>query len=209
MAARLGVTHGFAGAYGAANPTLALTLRASGALWAWCLRSICVAPWTLGSTASTTATVASAIALATALALRSPIVSNPLQHFGAGIARGCLHDIAARWFAGTTPDGLTPHGNGFCDFTWLRSKTVHHLYRNGLLGEALNVLHKALFVQAHQIHRGAVVARAARAADAVHIFFADIGDFLVHDVRQIVDIYTTCCNISSNQRTYGTGFKAA
>jgi hypothetical protein len=196
----------FAVTVGVAATTLAIALRTTRALWARLLGTVGVATRTVMSTATT---IAAAIALACALALCGPVVTDTLQHFGA-CGSGCsLHDIAAGWLTSATPDRLTAHGNGFCHFAWLGAKTVHHLDRNGLLGKALNVLHEAFFVQAHQVDGGAVVASAPGAPDAVYIVFADVGNLVVHHMGQVVDVNATCCNVRCNQGTHGTGFETA
>ena len=77
-----------------------------------------------------------------------------------------------------------------------------------MLGETLDVLHEAFFVQAHQVNGSAVGTRAPGAANTVHIVFAHIGYFVVHHVRQVVDINTACGNIGSHQGAYFTGLEA-
>ncbi len=54
----------------------------------------------------------------------------------------------------------------------------------------------------------AFTARTARAANAVHVVFRNVRDFVVHDVRQLVNVDATCCNISSYQRTQFASFEA-
>jgi hypothetical protein len=103
---------------------------------------------------------------------------------------------------------LATHGDGFTHFAWLWTKTVHNLHGNVLLGEALDVLHEAFFVQAHQIHRSAVIARTTGTADAVHIVFADVGDFVVDDVWQVINVNTACRNVGRNQCAHITTFEA-
>ena len=97
--------------------------------------------------------------------------THALHHFGTGCTGGSLHHIAAWWLASAAPDGLAAHGNGFTFFTWFGTKAFDHLHFDVLLGEALDVLHEAFFIQTHQIHRGAIGTCAARAANAVHIVF--------------------------------------
>ena len=166
MAAGLRVTQGLAVANRATAATVSVALWATRTLGSWRLRAIRMATRALGSTP---AAVAASVRGTAAFALCRTVFPNPLQHFSA-CCFGCgLHHIATGWLARAAPNGLTPHGNGLCHFTRLGAKTIHHLHRNGLLGETLDVLHKAFFVQTHQVHCSAVVARTPGAADAVHI----------------------------------------
>jgi hypothetical protein len=112
-----------------------------------------------------------------------------------------LHDIAAWRAASATPQGLTTHGDGFCLLAWLRTKAFQQLNRNFLLGEAFNFHHETFFVQAHQAHSFAAGACTARAANAVHIVFRHIRDFVVHHVWQVFNVNAACCNVGCNQNT--------
>ena len=67
--------------------------------------------------------------------------------------------------------------------------------RNFLAREFFNRDQKAFFIEADQIHCMALATRAACTANAVHIVFADIRDFVVHDMRQFFDIDTAGGNI--------------
>lgn len=127
---------------------------------------------TLAASAATAATWAGGLAVAYAL-----------QHLGA-CGFGCgLHHVAARGFTGTAPDGLATHGNGLCLFTRFRAKAFDHLDFDVLLSETLDVLHEAFFIQTHQVDRGTVGTSAASAANAVHVVFAHVRDFVVHHMR--------------------------
>jgi hypothetical protein len=137
--------------------------------------------------------------LATTLALSSFAFTNPLHHLGPRGTGCCLHHIAAWWFASAAPDGLATHGNGFTLLAGLRTKTVDDLHRNVLLGKALNVLHEAFFIQAHQVDGSTVVARTTRAANAVHVVFAHVGDFVVHDMGQVVNVNAAGGNVGGHQ----------
>ena len=77
-----------------------------------------------------------------------------------------------------------------------------------MLGKALDVLHEAFFVQAHQVHGSAVGASPACATNAVHIVFAHIGDFVVHHVRQVVDVNAACGNVGGHQGAHITALEA-
>src|SRR5690606_17490404 len=98
------------------------------------------------------------------------------------------HHVAAGWLASAAPDGLAAHGDGLGLFAGFGHELREDLHRNLLLGEALDVHHETFFVKAHEVDRCAVVTRATGTADAVHIVFADVGDFVVHHVRQLVDV---------------------
>ena len=219
MAARLSVTDRWAStALTAASATMALgtacalwarrvvfATASTAALSATIATTItAVTTGALCATATATATVAVAIATSGALttALASLVLTHALQHFGTRRARRGLHHIAAWRLACTTPDGLTTHGDGLTLFAWLWAKTVDDLDGNVLLGKALDVLHEAFFIQAHQVDGGAVIAGTAGAANAVHVVFADVGDFVIDDMRQLVDVNATGCNVSGHQNTY-------
>jgi hypothetical protein len=118
-----------------------------------------------------------------------------------------LHHIAAWRFARTAPNGLAAHRNGFSFFAWLWFKAGYHFDFNVLFGEALNVLHKAFFIHTHQIHGSAIGAGTTRAANAVHIVFADIGDVVIYNVRKVININTAGSNIGGNQGTYIAAFE--
>ena len=93
-------------------------------------------------------------------------------------------------------------------FTLFRAKVGQHLHGDFLLGEAFDFHHETFFVQAHQADGVAFAPRAARAANAVYVVFRNVRDFVVHDVRQLVNINAARCNISSYQRTQFASFKA-
>ena len=118
-----------------------------------------------------------------------------------------MHDIAAWRLAGAAPDRLATHGNGLTFFAWLRTKPFNDFYFYVLLGEALNVLHEALFVQAHQIDSCAVGTGAASAADAVHIVLAHVGYLVVHYVRQVINVDTAGSDIGRHQGAHLTALE--
>ena len=169
----------------------------------WGLRIIIVAIATLRGTGLRW------LALATgALALVGRLfLAQAFHHFLAGGLGGSCHHVAAGGLARATPNGLAAHGNGLGPLAWLGHKVLHNLHGNLLLGKALNGLHKAFFVQAHQAHRLALCACAARAANAVHIVFAHVGDLVVHHVRQLVNVNAAGRNVGRHQRTHLAGFK--
>ena len=81
-----------------------------------------------------------------ALATRGFAFAHALQHFAA-CGFGCSgHDLSAGRATGTTPNGLTAHGNGLRPFFGFRAKTFDLNNRNVLFGEGFNGLHKAFFV---------------------------------------------------------------
>ena len=103
---------------------------------------------------------------------------------------------------------MATHGNGLGFFTRLRHEAFNNLHRNVLLGEALNVLHEAFLIQAHQVGRCAIGASAAGAANAVHIVFADVRNFIVHHVRQVVNVNAASRNVGGYQRANVTALEA-
>ena len=160
-----------------------------------------VTTWTLAATATTS--VATTGTWAGCLA-----VAHALQHLGPrGFGRS-LHHVAARRFTGTTPDSLATHGDGLSPLTWLRTKTFDDFDFDVLLGKALDVLHEAFFVQTHQVDGGAIGTGAAGTANAVHIVFADVGDFVVHDMGQVVNIDPAGSDVGSDQSAYIAALEA-
>src|SRR5690606_942953 len=51
----------------------------------------------------------------------------------------------------------------------------------------------------HEGQCGTGAARAAGPADTVHVVFGHIGQFKVHDLRQLVNVQTTCGDIGGHQ----------
>jgi hypothetical protein len=157
-----------------------------------------IATGALATTATAISAATSAGIATTTTALACFAVTHALQHFGAGGLGGCLHDVAAWWLACAAPDSLAAHGDGFRFFTWLGGKPLDHFHFDFLLGEALDVLHEAFLVQAHQVHGGAIGTGTASATNAVHIVLTHVRDFVVHDVRQIVNVDTTGGNVGGH-----------
>ena len=83
---------------------------------------------------------------------------------------------------------MAAHGDGLGAFAFVGAEALNRLGGDLLLGEVLDLLHEALFVQAHQAHRLALRAGAAGAADAVHVVFRHVGHLEVHHVGQLVDV---------------------
>jgi hypothetical protein len=198
VASGLGITNG------RATPTLSLW-RAS-ALWAlrWLgtatLSAIAARPWIAPPATTVTATST----LPSAFTLTCLTLTHPLHHFGARSAGCGLHHVPAWWRAGATPNGLATHRNGFAFFTLLGTKTVNYLHRNGLLGKTLDVLHEPLFIQAHQIDSCTVIASAPCPSNAMNIVFADVWNFIVDDVWQVIDINAAGGDVGCYQCTHVT-----
>ena len=68
-----------------------------------------------------------------------------------------------------------------------------------MLGETLDFHHEAFFVQAHQADRFAACACAARSADAVHVVFRHIGNFVIHDMGQVFNVNAAGCDVGGDQ----------
>ena len=130
------------------------------------------------------------------------------HHLAASCFGGGLHDFAAWRFAQTAPDGLAAHGQRLSALAGVGFKAGHHHDFDVLLGKALDVLHEAFFVQAHQADGFAAVAGAAGAADAVHIVFADVRYFVVHHVRQLVNVNAAGSDVGGHQRADVAVFEA-
>src|SRR6185312_2564872 len=156
-----------------------------------------------------TAWAATAIAVAATIPLGRLVVAHALHHLAARGLGGGLHDVAARRFAGAAPDGLAAHGNRLGLFAGLRHEALDDLHGDLLFGEALDVLHEAFFVQANEAHGLAFAAGAAGTANAVHVVFTDVRDFIVHHVRQIVDVNPARGDVGGHQRTNVAALEAA
>ena len=152
-----------------------------------------------GAATATIAGTRAALAAATlAAALAGLVGADAFHHFGAGGLGGRLHHVAARGFACAAPDGLAAHGDGLGLFTGLGAKAFDDLHGDLLLGEALDVHHEAFFVHADQAHGLAGSASTARAANAVHVVFRDVGDFVVDDVRLVINVDAACSDIGGH-----------
>ena len=151
-------------------------------------------------------------ALTTALAagrLRAFVGADAVHHFTACGLGGGRHHLAAGWLAQAAPQGLPAHGQRLGLFARLGLKTGDFDFFNVLPGKALNVGHEAFFVQAHKADGFAAVARPAGAANAVHIVFADVGDLVVHHVRQLVNVNAAGGNVGGHQGADIAAFKAS
>ena len=134
-----------------------------------------------------------------ALATRGFAFAHALQHFAAR-GFGCSgHDLSAGRATGTAPNGLPAHGNGLSPFFGFRAEPFDLNNGDVLFGEGFNGLHKAFFIQAHQAHGFACLSRTAGSANAVHVVFADVWNFIIHDVRQVVDVDATGRNVGRHQ----------
>ena len=137
------------------------------------------------------------------------VVADALHHVAARCFGGCGHHITAWRLSCAAPQGLATHGDGLGNFAWLGAKAFEQLHWNLLLGEALDVHHEAFFIQADQADRLAAGARAACAANAVHVVFRHVGDFKVHDVRQVFDVDTARSNVCGHQSADLAAFEAS
>ena len=171
---------------------------------------------TLGSTGATTgrtarAAITTTIATASAVAISaiSPLaVAYALQHFGAGRFCSSLHYVTAWWFAGTAPNRLATHGDRFGALAGLGHEAFNHLHSNFLLGETFDVLHEAFFIQTHQIDGCAFGTSTTGTTDAVHVIFANVRDFVVDHVRQVVNVDTAGGDVGGHQGTNVATFEA-
>ena len=155
---------------------------------------------TIVATTSAARWAATARSCAT-ISVPGAVLTHAVEHVGAGRFGRCRHHVAAWRFAQATPDGLATHGQRLGFFTGLWTKAFDKLHGDVLFGERFDVLHEAFFVQTDKVDRLTIRASAAGAANAVHVVFTDVRDFVVDHVRQVVDINAACCNICSNQGT--------
>src|SRR5690606_21174869 len=116
------------------------------------------------------------------------VLADALHHLLARGLGGGGHHLAAGRAAGTAPQRLAAHGDGLGPLALVGAEALDHLHGDLLLGEALDLLHEAFLVQAHQAHGLAFLAGAAGAADAVDVVLGHVGDLVVHHVRQVVDV---------------------
>src|SRR5260370_255664 len=134
--------------------------------------------------------------------------ADAVHHFLARSLGGGLHDVPAGRLARAAPDGLAAHGDGFGHFAFFRAEAFEHLHRDFLLGEALDVHHEAFLVHADQADGVAFATGTARAADAVHVVLGHVGDLVVHDVRQLIDIDAACSDVGGDQGAQLAGLEA-
>ena len=73
------------------------------------------------------------------------------------------------------------------------------MHRDRLLRKPFDLHHEAFFVQADQADGLAAGARAAGATDAVHVVFRHVGNFIVDDMRQVINIDTASSNVGGDQ----------
>ena len=169
-----------------AGRTIAIAVTTHMAAWTWCA-GFCP-PTLAATTAAAIATAASGFG-----------VANALHHFAAS-RFGCRsHHVTAWGLADTAPQGLTTHGNGLGLFVCIGAEAFDDNDWHLLFGEDFDVAHEALFIQRHQAHCLAARTRTTCAADAVYIVFADVRDFIVHHVWQLIDVDTACSNVSGHQ----------
>ena len=195
------VARGIVGAWATAACRCRLSVAATCTTTLASTASTCVralAAWAAAISRPSTAAIALARA-AFALALGCLVGTNAVHHFGASGLGGSLHHFAARWLACTTPDGLAAHGDGLGLFAWLRAKAFNDLDGNLLLGKALDVHHEAFLVHADEADGFASGACTARAADAVNVVLGHVGNLVVHDMWQVVDIDPAGSNVGGNQ----------
>ena len=65
--------------------------------------------------------------------------------------------------------------------------------------QTLDVVQELVFVDTNQRDGRTFGARAAGTSDAMHIVFSDVGQLVVDDVRQFVDVDTTRRDVGGNQ----------
>ena len=76
-----------------------------------------------------------------------------------------------------------------------------------MLDEPLDVAQEAVFVHAHQRDRLAGRARAAGAADAVHVVLGHVGQLEIDHVRQLVDVDAACGDVGGHQHREVAGLE--
>ena len=70
-------------------------------------------------------------------------------------------------------------------------------------------MHEPFFVQANQVDGLTISACTTRTSNAVNIVFADVRDFVVHHVRQIVNVDSASCNVGRHQSANIAALEAA
>jgi hypothetical protein len=104
---------------------------------------------------------------------------------------------------------LTTHGNGFGFLACFRAKTFQNLDRNFLLGEAFDFHHETFFVQAHQTHGFATGTCTPGSANAVHVVFRDVGNFVIDHVWQVFNVNAAGGNVGGHQGADVAAFEAS
>src|SRR6185369_7892693 len=132
-------------------------------------------------------------------AVRALAVPDALHHFAARRLGGGGHHFAAGRLAQAAPDRLAAHRDRLGALAGLGREALDHLRRNLAFGEAFDFLPEPFLVQAHQADGGAVVAGPAGAADPVHIVFRHVRDFVIHHVRQVVDVDAARGDVGGDQ----------
>jgi len=132
--------------------------------------------------------------------LRCLFLANSRHHLLARRLCCVCHDFPAGGFAQTAPKHLSAHGEWLGLLTRFRSKAFHQFHFNALIDETLDILHEALFVHTDKTNCLSTRARTARTTNAVHVVLTDVGDFVVNNVRQVVNIDSACGNVGRDQR---------
>ena len=73
--------------------------------------------------------------------------------------------------------------------------------------KAFDRLHEAFFIHADEADGLAFCTRAARAANAVHVVFWHVGNFVIHHMGQVVDVDAARGNIGRHQCAQGAAFE--
>ena len=79
--------------------------------------------------------------------------------------------------------------------------------RDGQLDRLVNVPEINPFFGIAEGKGLAAGARAACTTDAVYLGFGDVGQFIVDDVLQVLDVDTAGCDVGGNQDAGGAGFE--
>ena len=78
-------------------------------------------------------------------------------------------------------------------------KAFNHFLLDLAFDQAFDISEKNMFVDTHQRDRLATGTGATGATDAMHIIFGHIGQLVIHDVRQLIDIDTARRDVSRAQ----------
>ena len=113
----------------------------------------------------------------------------------------CARTLALTWSTTTAAAAatLTTIDNRLCFDAWIWLVTRQCNAWNFTLKQTLDVTQQFVFIYAHQRNRFTGRFCTASTADTVNVIFRYVWQFVVHDVRQHIDIQTARGNIGRNQ----------
>jgi hypothetical protein len=80
-----------------------------------------------------------------------------------------------------------------------RNDGRHWQMSNPSSQQSLDIFEQAVLVLCHQRNRGSTRTCTTRATDAMHVVFGNIGQLVVHDMRQLFDVQTARSNLGRHE----------